>query len=92
MAKSLQKFDPSMSCKQVPSLADLIKSQAPPYRFEASWHDLKDDRCLILHSSGSTGTAMISPDFAARLRLINIANYRSTKARVSHPLHIFLHR
>ncbi|KAJ5368439.1 uncharacterized protein N7496_008199 [Penicillium cataractarum] len=55
MAKSLQKFDPSMSCKQVPSLADLVKSQAPPYRFEASWHDLRDEKCLILHSSGSTG-------------------------------------
>jgi hypothetical protein len=71
MAKSLQKFDPSMSCKQVPSLADLIKSQAPPYRFEASWDDLKDEKCLILHSSGSTGTAMNFPDAVVELSPIN---------------------
>ncbi|KAJ5176185.1 uncharacterized protein N7482_002062 [Penicillium canariense] len=55
MAKSLQKFDPSMSCKQVPSMVDLLRSQATPYRFQSSWNDIKDDRCLILHSSGSTG-------------------------------------
>ncbi|KAJ5112356.1 hypothetical protein N7532_000401 [Penicillium argentinense] len=55
MAKGLQKFDPSMSCKQVPSMTDLLKSQTPRYPFDASFAELKDEKCLILHSSGSTG-------------------------------------
>ncbi|KAJ5569820.1 uncharacterized protein N7459_009250 [Penicillium hispanicum] len=55
LAKGLQKFDPSMSCKQVPPLAELLKSSSPPYRFNVSWSDIKDEKCLILHSSGSTG-------------------------------------
>ncbi|KAJ5673778.1 hypothetical protein N7462_009217 [Penicillium macrosclerotiorum] len=55
VAKDLQKFDPSISCKQVPSMADLLNSDAMPYPFESSWKDIKDVNCLVLHSSGSTG-------------------------------------
>lgn len=58
MAKSLQKFDPSMSCKQVPTMTDLIKSQAPHYPFNASYSDIKDDKCLMLHTSGTTGNSI----------------------------------
>ncbi|KAJ5738945.1 hypothetical protein N7493_002100 [Penicillium malachiteum] len=55
LAKSFQKFDPSISCKQVPSLSETLNARAPPYRFDASWQHIKDDNCLILHSAGSTG-------------------------------------
>ncbi|KAJ5172515.1 hypothetical protein N7492_005108 [Penicillium capsulatum] len=55
MAKSLQKFDPSMSCKQVPTMGDVLKSQAPHYPFNQSYTDIKDETCLILHTSGTTG-------------------------------------
>ncbi|KAJ5232385.1 hypothetical protein N7468_005341 [Penicillium chermesinum] len=55
MAKGLQKFDPSMACKQVPTMAELLQAESPEYPFEAAWADIKDQTCLILHSSGSTG-------------------------------------
>ncbi|KAJ5938669.1 hypothetical protein N7466_001803 [Penicillium verhagenii] len=54
-AKSIQKFDPSISCKQMPSMNDIFNSESPDFPFEASWSDIKDENCLILHSSGSTG-------------------------------------
>lgn len=55
IAKGLQKFDPSMVCKQIPTMAELFKAQSPGYPFESSWLNVKDQICLILHSSGSTG-------------------------------------
>lgn len=58
VAKSLQKFDPSMAFKQVPPMAELLKLQSSPYRFDASYSEIKDEKCLILHSSGSTGIVM----------------------------------
>lgn len=67
MAIGLQKFDPAMCCKQVPSMTDLLKTQAPPYRFDGSFAELKDERCLILHSSGSTGRTIklaLTPTFS----------------------------
>lgn len=54
-ARSLQKFDPSISCKQVPSMNEILKSESPAYPFDVSWSEIKDENCLILHSSGSTG-------------------------------------
>lgn len=54
-AESLQKLDPTLICKEVPPLVDLLKPQSPPYRFNGSFAELKDQTCLILHSSGSTG-------------------------------------
>ncbi|KAJ5765091.1 hypothetical protein N7520_004650 [Penicillium odoratum] len=54
-AKSLQKFDPSISCKQVQSMEEIFKAESPPYPFNTSWSEIKDENCLVLHSSGSTG-------------------------------------
>ncbi|KAJ6103788.1 hypothetical protein N7486_004010 [Penicillium sp. IBT 16267x] len=54
-ARNLQKFDPCISCKEVPSMNEILKSESPSYPFDASWSEIKDENCLILHSSGSTG-------------------------------------
>ncbi|KAJ5907445.1 hypothetical protein N7495_000127 [Penicillium taxi] len=53
-AKALQKFDPSMKCKQVPSMAELLRSESAPYIFDGKFACLKDQHTLLLHSSGST--------------------------------------
>ncbi|KAJ5105513.1 hypothetical protein NUU61_002860 [Penicillium alfredii] len=55
VAKNLRQFDSSIIFTQVPPLAEVLESQPPPYRFEHSFAEVKDEKCLILHSSGSTG-------------------------------------
>ncbi|RAK99767.1 acetyl-CoA synthetase-like protein [Aspergillus ibericus CBS 121593] len=55
VAESLQQFDPFMPVLQLPALAELLKSRAPPFHWAGSFSDLQDKRCLILHTSGTTG-------------------------------------
>ncbi|KAK2868034.1 hypothetical protein FQN49_003230, partial [Arthroderma sp. PD_2] len=57
MVEKLGSGIPALETLKVPSLAEILdkSSIAFPYPFTASYEDIKDDHCLILHSSGSTG-------------------------------------
>ncbi|CAK46842.1 hypothetical protein CBS115989_1281 [Aspergillus niger] len=54
-AESLQQFDPFMQSLQVPTLAELFKSKSSPFHWNASFEEFQNKRCLILHTSGTTG-------------------------------------
>lgn len=55
LADRLQCAAGGMAISRVPDLYDTLAKRGPPYRFEASFEELQDECCLILHSSGSTG-------------------------------------
>lgn len=40
----------------VPSLDEILNRQSPPYPFDVLYTDIKDEKCLVMHTSGSTGT------------------------------------
>ncbi|BAE59566.1 unnamed protein product [Aspergillus oryzae RIB40] len=40
----------------VPSVDEVLNGQSPPYPFDVLFADVKDERCLAMHTSGSTGT------------------------------------
>ncbi|KAK2735825.1 putative NRPS-like protein biosynthetic cluster [Myotisia sp. PD_48] len=48
---------PTVLVFRVRSLVEMLDShgKASPYYFEATYEEIKDEQCLILHSSGSTG-------------------------------------
>ncbi|EIT81335.1 hypothetical protein BDV35DRAFT_366335 [Aspergillus flavus] len=43
----------------VPSVDEVLNGQSPPYPFDVLFADVKDERCLAMHTSGSTGLPKI---------------------------------
>ncbi|KAE8319591.1 hypothetical protein BDV41DRAFT_520273 [Aspergillus transmontanensis] len=44
---------------RVPSVGEVLNGESPPYPFDILYADVKDDRCLAMHTSGSTGLPKI---------------------------------
>lgn len=57
MVTKLASASPALHTVRVPSLVDIFSEcpNTPAYPFTASYEDLENQSCLILHSSGSTG-------------------------------------
>ncbi|KAJ5735356.1 uncharacterized protein N7483_000481 [Penicillium malachiteum] len=60
VVKSIVQVDPASSIKSlpVPSRDDMLSAQSSPYIFDALFADVKDHKCMALHSSGSTAGTM----------------------------------
>ncbi|KAJ6021746.1 hypothetical protein N7540_007250 [Penicillium herquei] len=56
--KGIEQVDPasSISFLPVPSRDEILGSPSTPYIYDALFADIKNEKCMILHSSGSTGS------------------------------------
>ncbi|GMG13179.1 unnamed protein product [Aspergillus oryzae] len=45
----------------VPSVDEVLNGQSPPYPFDVLFADVKDERCLAMHTSGSTEIPPLRP-------------------------------
>ncbi|GAB1205121.1 hypothetical protein APSETT445_003791 [Aspergillus pseudonomiae] len=58
VVKGIQQLDSAslISYLPVPSLEEVLNGQSRPYPFDVMFADVKDEKCLAMHTSGSTGT------------------------------------
>jgi acyl-coenzyme A synthetase/AMP-(fatty) acid ligase len=55
VVKALVASSPDIDCVEIPSFKEMMQSQSPPYRFDKTFDDARNEPIVILHSSGSTG-------------------------------------
>ena len=51
----IQAFRQDTAFHEVPSIAELLNAEVPPYPYTKSYRDAVDDVAIIIHSSGTTG-------------------------------------
>ena len=69
---------------QIPSIDELLATNAKPYPFQKIFENVKDDPVVVLHSSGSTGR---SPPFFV-LQIFLRSSTRLSKTNHNDPRHL----
>ncbi|OGM49661.1 putative AMP dependent ligase/synthetase [Aspergillus bombycis] len=61
VVKGIQQLDSAalITYMPVPSLEEVLGGQSHPYPYDVVFADVKDERCLAMHTSGSTGLPKI---------------------------------
>ncbi|KAL1885457.1 putative NRPS-like protein biosynthetic cluster [Paecilomyces lecythidis] len=51
----IKKLKPDLEIIEIPSLAEMLANEAQHYPYNRTYEEVKDETCLIIHSSGTTG-------------------------------------
>lgn len=54
----IKKLRPDLEILEIPSLSEILESETELYPFNKNYGEAEDDICLIIHSSGTTGTCL----------------------------------